>query len=294
MAKIIEICGVPGVGKSTIFSELEKIEKIHGHWRTSSNLKPLGDKSRSEFLGSICSDILKGKKPRNKRTKMLESNLDYIKRIYRTLKLGRKFVDTYVLKEAGLRFIQEYPEYIDACWQNIYYKQSKSANGLDLRFEKAEFIYLILKKIQVLMELKSNRIMLIDEGLINLIDRALYESSIEISEESEIKKRVDTMPWPSAIVYVQTDLDEIANRILGRKDIRDMHRNLDRNELMMFTDNAMKRIEIAIEHLKSYGVPVLDLDSSHSVQSNTQQIIDFATLLGKNELEVVNKEILAI
>jgi len=294
MAKIIEICGVPGVGKSTIFSELERIEKSGFNWKTISNLNPMGDQSRTEFIKRIISDILKGKKPRNKRTKALESNLDYVKRIYRTLKLGRKFVDTYILKEAGIRFTQKYPDYIDACWQNIYFKQAKSSNGLDLRFEKAEFIYLIIKKIQVLMENKSNKVMIIDEGLINMIDRVLYENTDDGSEKIEIEKRVNAMPWPSAIVYLSTSLEEITKRILSRKDIRDMHKNLDHNELITFSENSMKRIEIAINHLRDKGVPVLELDSSNSIQNNTQQIINFTNILASKEFKVTKEELLTI
>ena len=260
MAKILEICGVPGVGKSTIFSELERIQSSTYKWKTITNQNPVGDLTKTEFTKKIIRDILEGRKSKNPRTQIKETNLQFIKRIYRTIKLGRKFVDTYILKEAGLRFTQKYPEYIDACWKNIYLKQAKNSNGLDLRFEKAEFIYLIIKKIQILMEQKSDKIMITDEGLINMIDRVLYNDHVEITEFEEIERRVAVMPLPNAIVYIKTDLDEITRRIQGRKDIRDMHKNLNQAELKDFTKHSMNRIETAINFLAERGIPVMTID----------------------------------
>jgi len=276
MAKIIEICGTPGVGKSTIFKEIESRNHKNNTWSSVNNKNPFGEETRQEFFYSIFTELRKGRQPINSRVKKLESRMNFIKRIYRKYKLGRNFVDLYDLKSAGDKFIAQYPSYVDACWKNIFYRQAKSNNGLDLRFEKAEFIYLIIKKFQVLKEKNSKKTMIIDEGLVNMIDRGLYKSDNTEDEKLEIQELLETMPWPDALVFIETSLEEIANRIMTRKDIRDMHKGLSISELIDFTENSRQRIAVAIEYLKAKGIPVLYLDSKNSISKNAGEIITFA------------------
>lgn len=236
----------------------------------------MGEKSFLEFAREVLSEIRKGRKPINKRVSELESRMNYIRRIYRKLKLGRKFVDLYILKQAGEKFVQKYPNYVKACWNNIFYRQARSMNGLDLRFEKAEFIYLIMKKVQVLREKQNDTTYIIDEGLINMIDRGLYKSENPIDEKHEIEELLESMPWPDGIVYLHTSLKENAHRIKYRTDIRDMHKGLTPEQLMEFSARCRERILIAIEYLRESGCPVLDLDSDRSIKENANRIIEFA------------------
>ncbi|RKS53953.1 hypothetical protein BC962_2220 [Gillisia mitskevichiae] len=283
MARIIEICGSPGVGKSTIFKELEKISENGDAWETVSNKNPMGEKSHLEFLEELLSELKKGRRPINSRVSKLEDSFSFIKRIYRKFKLGRNFTDLYILKQAGERFVSKYPKYVDACWKNIFYKQGSSSNGMDLRFEKAEFIYLIMKKFQILMEKKDDKTFIIDEGLINMIDRGLYKSNNIIDEKVEIKDLLDTMPWPNGIVYLYTDLVENAKRIKYRTDIRDMHKGLTSKEIIEFSAASRQRIVTAIEYVKECGCPVLVLDSTESIRDNALRIVEFI----KNEFHEI-------
>ena len=284
MARIIEMCGSPGVGKSTIFKEIEKLRKPGESWDIADNKNPMGEKSKSEFLDEIISELKKGRKPINQRVSQLESFPNYIKRIYRKIKLGRKFVDLYILKQAGEKFVATYPNYVDALWKNIFYRQAESSNGMDLRFEKAEFIYLIMKKIQILKDKDDSKSYIIDEGLINMIDRGLYKSDNEVSEAQEIRELLDSMPWPDGIIYLQTDLKENARRIKYRKDIRDMHKGLTPDEIIEISNACRKRIITAINYLQESGCPVLYLDSTRPPKENANKIIDFV----KSEIEEVS------
>lgn len=283
MAKIIEICGTPGVGKSTIFKEIEARNNNKNTWCSVSNKNPFGEETREEFFKSILKEISQGRKPINSRVPKLESYINYLRRVYRKYKLGRNFIDLYDLKMAGERFVAQYPTYVDACWKNIYYRQAKSSNGLDLRFEKAEFIYLIIKKLQVLKEKKSQKTMIIDEGLVNMIDRGLYKSNNPVDEKLEIQELLETMPWPDGLVFLETSLEEIANRIMTRKDIRDMHKGLSLPELIDFTEACRKRIAVAIEYLAEKGIPVLYLDSKNKISENASKIIAFANSIAVSE-----------
>ncbi|MEJ8800543.1 hypothetical protein [Pontibacter sp. H249] len=286
MAKFIELCGSPGVGKSTIFRELEKRIKKHYNCSTASTANPMGNEDLPAFGKRVIASIRGGKKYLNSR---LETDYEFIRRIYKEVKNGRNHVDPEVLKAAGDRFVAQYPEYVNACWGNIFYKQSKSANGLDLRFEKTEWIYRIIKKVQVIKENKTHKTIIIDEGLVNMIDRGLYKSDDPIEEEQEIYSLLNVMPLPDALVYIHTDVRENADRLLTREVLRDMHKGLAHNELMEYTQRCRERIMATIKYLEFKGVPVLYIDATKPIKYNAQAIIDFASNLKFKEASVAAK-----
>ena len=275
MAKIVEICGSPGVGKSTIFKEIERRRKSTDIWTTSSDINPYGDQNFKEYVVKILEEIKKGRYRKSLINQNKESTFAFLKRIYKEIKRGRNS-DPTSKKEAGERFVEQFPEYMNACWGNIYYRQVTSINGLDLRLEKADFIYKIIKKIQIIRENKTNKITIIDEGLINLIDRALYKSVNITEEKEEIASLLNVMPLPDAIVYIETDLHENAKRIILREDVRSMHKGLSMNDLIDFTKISRERVLTAIELLKSKGIPFLYLNSNDHINENACKIIDFA------------------
>lgn len=146
---------------------------------------------------------------------------------------------------------------------------------MDLRFEKAEFIYRIIKKIQILRDKNTDQLTIIDEGFINMIDRGLYKSETPMDEKEEIYKLLEMMPLPDALVYIETDLNENAKRLLSREETRDMHKGLTVNELMDFTQTCRVRILTSIKYLENKGIPVLYINSSNSIKKNADKIIEF-------------------
>ncbi|WP_299823025.1 hypothetical protein [uncultured Pontibacter sp.] len=281
MAKVVEICGSPGVGKSTIFEEIIRRKSREDSWTTATNVNPYDEQSWLDFAKKIAREIRKGKKTLSN-SRIEENNYEFVRRIYKDIKNGKDYVDQTALKEAGDRFVAQFPEYLEACWGNIYLKQRKSSNGMDLRFEKAEFIYRIIKKIQVLRENASGKYIIIDEGLINMIDRGLYKSTSPLEEKEEIYNLLEVMPLPDAIVYLETDLRENAKRLLSRRDIRDMHRGLSIDGLVAITKACRDRIVTSINFLEDKGIPVLYLDSSQPVRLNADKIITFTKSLNRS------------
>ncbi|WPP52906.1 AAA family ATPase [Catalinimonas niigatensis] len=276
MAKIVEICGSPGVGKSTIFSEIICRWERNNKWTVATNLNPQGPESSYDFIKKIVKEVRKGKISVGSKSRKRESMYEFVRRIYREIKKGKNYVDEVVLKKAGDRFVAQYPRYVDACWNNIFYRQKKSSNGLDLRFEKTEFIYRVIKKIQVSRERKADKVVILDEGLVNMIDRGLYKSTNSEDEREEIYKLLEEMPVPDALVYIEIDLQENVNRILHRSDMRDMHRGLCVDELINVTQKCRERILTSIQYLESKGIPVLYLNSNDTIQENADKIIAFA------------------
>ena len=276
MAKIVELCGSPGVGKSSIFYEIEKLRgsKENNTWTTATNTNPEGDYSKRGLAKKIYSKIRQGK---NKvgRPEKKENFYVFAKRIYREIKVGRQLIH----KEAADRFIAQNPLYIDAIWKNIFHKQAQSSNGLDLRFEKAQWIYRIIKKIQIIKENNSEQYFIIDEGLINMIDRALYKSKSVTEENAEILELLEVIPLPDALVYIETGLDENVRRIICREDIRDMHLGMTEENLRNITQTTRERILNSIKYLENRGTPVLYLNSTISPKQNAIEIIRFSEKL---------------
>lgn len=275
MGKIIELCGSPGVGKSSIFYELEKRRSKKNTWTTASNDNPYGEKSFDDFVLSIFNKIKTGLIQYYSKSNSQDSFLEFVRFIYREIKKGKNFVDLDGMKAAGDRFVAQNPEYIEACWGNIIARQTKSQNGLDLRFEKAEFIYRIIKKNQILREKETNQLTIIDEGFVNMIDRGLYKSLTPMNEKEEIHNLLEIAPLPDALVYIEIDINENAKRLLSREEIRDMHKGLSVNELKKVTQACRDRILTSIKYLEKKGTPVLYIDSSSPVKESADKIIEF-------------------
>lgn len=94
MARIIELFGAPGVGKTTLYEEMENLWNKDCNWMPSQYFYPK-KKITTDNLRSFFFNILKRVKNKN----------------------GE--VDTHALEEAGRRFIELYPQYIEVCWSNI-------------------------------------------------------------------------------------------------------------------------------------------------------------------------------
>lgn len=282
MGKIIELCGSPGVGKSSIFYELEKKRSKKNYWTTASNYNPYGEKSFYDFIVSIFKKTKTGITQFYTKPNTWDSLYDFTRFIYREIKKGKNFVDLNGMKEAGDRFVAQNPKYIEACWGNIFVRQTKSLNDLDLRFEKAEFIYRIIKKIQILKEKNTNQLTIIDEGFINMIDRGLYKSLTPTDEKEEIYNLLEIMPLPDALVYIEIDINENAKRLLSREEMRDMHKGLSMNELKEVTQICRDRILTSIQYLEKKGTPVLYIDSSNPVKESADKIIEFTENLELN------------
>ncbi|MEO7802488.1 MAG: hypothetical protein ABIR81_10830, partial [Ginsengibacter sp.] len=113
MSHHVEFIGSPGVGKSTIYRHLEEKWNRSASWIPDKYLFPRQKKSI----------LFKPKKILS-----LGFSKDFDK------------IDLLALREAGDRFVALYPEYMDACWNNIQARQKKHLNGLDLRFAKTNYL----------------------------------------------------------------------------------------------------------------------------------------------------------
>jgi len=248
MAKIVEFYGSPGVGKSTIYEELKRKWSKDSNWIPSHHLftkKKIKFESLSKFLSDVANIIKNGN------------------------------IDDVAMKDAGDRFVAQYAEFIDAFWNNIIFKQKKSYNGLDLRFERAKYFYITIQRIQFLRESNSKKIALVDEGLIHRISRGLYKSENLIEEIDEIKHLLQIMPLPDALIYVETDVQENAKRLAHRKKVISMHKSLSITEIENIIPETQERMENVTKILEKKGITILRVDAKLHISTNVTKIISF-------------------
>lgn len=247
MSKIVELVGAPGVGKTTLFKEIEARWNKNDNWMPGQYFYP-----RKKIIS--------------------ENSGSFILNTFRRIRDRNGKVDTREMEEAGARFVELYPEYINECWNNISCTQKRNANGLDLRIQKASYLHKLVQKIQTLSEQKSNKTAIIDEGLIHILTSVLCERQ---SFKEEIECFLQIMPIPAGIISIETNVAENIKRLANRKKVIPMHKSLHNGQLenVIRLDHNKRAVVNAV--IKSKTIPFLHIDSANEIGSNVSKIISF-------------------
>lgn len=261
MARIIELCGVAGVGKTTIFKEMISRWDHHSDWIPGHFLFPQ-QKLRFDTLSKLLLSV-------ERKFTTSEGN-----------------IDERIMKPYGDRFLANYPEYIDACWHNIFSINHKKGNGPDLRFDKSKYLYHTLQKFQFLSESKTSKATILDEGLIHRLANGLYRQEDPDEEKKEIYNLVQLMPLPDALIYVETDVAEIAKRLYKRKKVIISHKSLNLAALENTSRLSLERMVIVLQNLEKRKVPLLCVDAENDIVTNSNIIISFIEGLIKTDYRV--------
>jgi thymidylate kinase len=250
MADFIELSGTAGSGKTTLYRELSKRWDKKCNWVPAHHLLPKKTGDGNAF-----------------------KNL--LKRLRSFVAWHRSNLDSVQMIEAAERFTQENPELVALFWDNIYHKQRESLNGIDQRFDKANFLFSLIQKQQILTEHRTQRIPIVDEGPTKIID-VLSNTTIPWHlDKEEIERCLQLLPLPKAVIYLQTDADLTVRRILGRKHVIRAHKNLSEQQLKDFVVESHYRKRFVNDLLQARKTEILYLDSEASPSANAEKAIAF-------------------
>jgi adenylate kinase len=256
MARIVELCGLAGAGKSTIF------QGMITHWSTNARWIP------AQFL--FPQEKLK-----------FDSLSKFILSLEKKFTTSEGNIDERTMKKYGDRFLALNPDFIDACWNNIFSTNQDRSKGSDLRYDKARYLYMTFQKVQFLQENQTHKTTVLDEGLVHRVANGFYRQDNPDDEKGEIYNLLNLMPVPDALVYIETDVEEVARRLLNRKKVTISHQDLSLEELEKSSRLALERMAIVLQNLKNRDVPILYVNSKAEIGTNAKAIINFAEKLNK-------------
>jgi hypothetical protein len=256
MAKIIELLGIPGVGKSSIYSALSSSWNKDMNWVPADLLLPkqkITFRSPKDFL------------------------LSFSKRIGKDINLS-------LLKEAGFRFVAQYPEYMNGSWDAIHRKHISREDGPDVRLKEATRLKKSTEYIQYISENESLKYAILDiGGLVQRLDFTWFTSKDIVEDQREIVHLLNFMPLPEGVIYIYVDQKINVERLLNRGRTLAVHRNLTGKELEEFCKKYQQRWAFVCDKLEEKNVPLLKIRAQIPIPEIKDRINEFVEKLSKDD-----------
>jgi deoxyadenosine/deoxycytidine kinase len=258
MARYIELVGVPGIGKSTTYKYLRNIHTDEDNWLLLEHLfknstpRPVGVKQKVRTLISKILGL-----PMAPKVKVAHDN---------------KFLFDFMAQNEAL---------IDIFW-DITMTKNKNLFGKDLRFTTVNYIMMVFKNLQAILDYKTNKCVVLDEGImINLshfTNRALEEPF-----ESQISSVLDKFTLPSGIVFFDGDVETVIERTKIRGKLKVEDENLSDEMLKKSREETAFERRKYVEIADSRGIPILRLDAGDSIESKAKELAAFADSIAKSK-----------
>lgn len=250
MAQYIEFIGVSGIGKSTTYQFLRKHRQEAANWITYHDLLR---KTGKERIGSV---------------------EFFLRALFKPDTLPRKTIDWDMLDG----FTKAYPELIERFWRS--FPKNKRIRGKDLRFQVVQYILGILEKMQTIEDEDSNKLCLVDEGLIHNLNY-FTDAASEAENLKQIREILGMISLPSAVVYFDGNVETVVERTLGRGSLKPRDKALNLPELREERIQCFKEKQMFIDAIAEKVIPTLVLSSGESVNEKSQKINDFIRNLNK-------------
>lgn len=235
MARYIEFIGVSGVGKSTTYNSLTA-SSYKNQWILCETLVKIKFTFKEAFKSSL------------KTMTSLE---------YPPLPgPDWKAIDRFFLKN---------PELVDLFWSN--FSTNRKIDIKDSRFHSVGYILKIIEKLQKVFDHPTEKLVLVDEGLIHNLNYFINSSLLTVYSE-QIIKAIDLITLPAGVVYFSGDIQTVIERTSGREKINYRDNGLSPQELRDLREESIKEKETFIKAVESYNIPVLHLNVKIVYQRN--------------------------
>jgi deoxyadenosine/deoxycytidine kinase len=240
-ARIIEIIGPPGVGKSTIYQSLCKTWKPGFPWVYPDVLMT----SKLDFYSF---------------RKWLIFNL--------RIKLGKRLTKTIPV-DYGMRFAGQQQDLANFCWKYITDIQFYDDEEINKRFRSAYFLFKTFCTYQAILENGPAKPCIVEEGFLqkSFIIKDKEEDDQEMNELLDEYLRL--IPLPHAIIYIDTpDSKEIVKRLRGRSKVIASHNGKDDDALLRDIENWQQVQQNILEKLQNGGVQIVRINGKAPVKDN--------------------------
>ena len=257
--KRIDLMGVPGVGKSTLYKKLIKCR--------NKNFK---------FLTLEEAKFLIARKHSTKAKKTMKDSLKDFLLITRVYKITTPDLPDIVLRKKKREFLWDSKEKMDDFIDKSI-KLIEESDRISL-LKLYDFSYFCESLENVLLLKKST-----DEATV-LIDESLAKRPfLSHRDDKEYLDRISeyfyNMPIPDGIVFFRSSTSEVLARIEERKKkqgkIIPGHKDLSKDELRKHVKAQIHVSEYGLTILRKRNIPILILDASNPIKTNSEKVISF-------------------
>lgn len=237
MAKIIELLGPSGVGKSSLYLELQKQWSDDASW-------------------AVYHDFVYRRRKIDPVTFALK-----LKSFWTKVQNSDYFWNEGNLKDSQREFADDHPGFMSVLMDLIQDHTREGYNGEDKRFMVTFFTLKSIGRLHAVMEKREDeRVCLVDEALIS---RIMHLNSPSFTE-SDLETYLAAMPLPDGLVYLNAPVEVVLERIRKRKKLSTIHEGLSETEIQLYTENTQQLMEAVIHFLNQNKIPVLQLDARKS------------------------------
>ncbi len=250
MANIVELLGASGVGKSSLYLELQNQWSEGASW-------------------AVYHDFVY----RRKKIDLVTFTLK-LKSFWTKVHNSDYFWKEGNLKDSQREFAEAYPEFMSVLMDSIQKHTKEGYNGEDKRFLVTFFTLKSIGRLQAVMEKSNdNRTCLIDEALLS---RIMHLNSPSFTA-SHLETYLSAMPLPDGLVYLNAPAEVVLKRIRKRKrkKLSTIHQGLSEDEIKAYTENTQQLMETVIHFLNQKNIPVLRLDATKSLKELSDRTVQF-------------------
>lgn len=246
----VEFVGIPGIGKSSIFTDVSK--RVGKGFHLKENL-------RREIVIKYCE---------NKSLSFLQR-----KRLQLFWKNSTPFPNA-LIREVYKNKNQGSGDFFRYVARTVWTSDAEFERQLNAfrLFQDEYALYESLNRFDV----KCNS--LLDEHLIQRVFTLLYQKQSTHSSE-KVLEYFNLVPVPTHLVFVKLSPEVAVTRIESRYKktgrINQLEESLSEKELHIQLSGYQKILEKGVQVLENRGVNVLRIDSSHSIESNSKKVVAF-------------------
>lgn len=236
MARIVEIVGPSGIGKSYLYNQLRDEWNEKDKWAVYHDFR-YERKSRHSFSRP---EII---------YEYLYNLINRVKYISYKNTGGEQLYHMKKFHEDHMQFVNHTLDIINRCCREFYKK--------DNRYLATLYFYKSVEELQAILELNHDkRICLFDEGLLS---RIMHLSSESLTDQ-DMDEYLKYMPVPDGIILLKSDSRRIRENIKKRRRVATIHQGLNDQQLQKYTEKTQYHMEYAARYFREKGVKVMEFN----------------------------------